>query len=70
MKQYTIELSDGITASLCSIAHRNDISVAEAMRRAFALLEVAHRLKDTDRIGLFENVGGGKLRLVREVKVF
>lgn len=70
MKRYTIELTDDITSSLYGIAHRNGISVAEAMRRAFALLEIAHKLKPTDRIGILAEAGDAKLRVVSQVKVF
>lgn len=69
MARFTIDLTDDIDSSLTRIAKRRGITKAEAMRRAFALLEVADEAKeDRQRIGILSK-DGDKLRVVREVVV-
>lgn len=69
MARFTIDLNDDIDRSLTEISKQRGISKAEAMRRAFAFLEIANEAKDDNqRIGIFAKVGD-KLKVVREVVV-
>lgn len=56
MPRLTIDLSQEIDDRLTAIAHKEGISKAEAMRKAFALLSVAEQ----------EKTKGNSLGIVRE----
>lgn len=46
MTRMTVDLSDEVDDRLTEIARKSGITKAEAMRRAFALLSVAHQERE------------------------
>ncbi len=68
MPRFTVDLSDDLDRRLKEIAEGNNITKAEAMRRAFALLSVAEReKKQQGHLGIFKITTDGKKEVISEI---
>lgn len=68
MPRFTVDLSEELDSRLKEIAQANNITKAEAMRRAFTLLSVAEKEKHRKRhIGFFTIKDNGEKEITSEI---